>query len=132
MHSQHHSRIALLRKAPGDFSSSLCLSLILFVPMNRRIQSPSENPIQNNLMEKSIQNRWSNIGQVTLRGDRLPKYGCFFEKGPKGGGGGHPKNHIADFLVSKRYILVKFFGKNHCKFRQASTYLLSFAKKSAM
>ena len=39
--------------------------------------------------------------------------GCFV-KVPKGGGGiiSDPKNYIADFLVSKRYILVVNFGKN--------------------
>ena len=50
---------------------------------------------------------------VFIRGDSLLKYGCFFEKGPKGGGViSDPKNYIADFLVSKRYILVVNFGKN--------------------
>ena len=41
------------------------------------------------------------------------KSGCFFGKLPKGGGViSYPKNYIADFLVSKRYILVVNFGKN--------------------
>ena len=54
-------------------------------------------------------------------------------------------NYIADFLVSKRYILVVNFGKSvqkggeggghlqskkfHCKFTQVSAYLRTFAKK---
>ena len=39
----------------------------------------------------------------------------FLKKVRRGGGGGvisDPKNYIADFLVSKRYILVVNFGKN--------------------
>ena len=49
-----------------------------------------------------------------LRDVSIPKYGCFFVKSPKGGGGiiSDTKNYIADFLVSKRYILVVNFGKN--------------------
>ena len=37
-----------------------------------------------------------------VRGDRRLKFGCFFEKSPKGEGFiFDPKNYIADFLVSK-------------------------------
>ena len=44
-----------------------------------------------------------------------PKLMFFWKKSEGGGGGGFisgPKNFIADFLHSKRYILVIYFGKN--------------------
>ena len=38
--------------------------------------------------------------QTSLRGDCLPKYGCFFWKISEGGGViSDPKNYIADFFV---------------------------------
>ena len=51
---------------------------------------------------------------IMLRGDCQLKFGCFFEKGPKGGGGSFSmqKNKLQILLVSKRYILVVNFGKN--------------------
>ena len=49
-----------------------------------------------------------------LRDDRLPKYGCFFGKFPKGGGGviSDPKNYIADFVGFKAVYFGHTFWKH--------------------
>ena len=48
----------------------------------------------------------------SFRGDRLPKYGCFFGKVPKGGGViSDPKNYIADFVGFKAVYFGRKFWK---------------------
>ena len=86
--------------------------------------------------------------QLNLGTTRATKIDVFLKKVGRGGLISDPKNYIADFLVSKRYILVVNFGKKfqkggeggghlqskkfHCKFTQVSAYLRTFAKESAM
>ena len=60
---------------------------------------------------------WYLLIYAQIRDVCLPKYGCFFGKVPKGGGGiiSDPKNYIADFVGLKA---VYFGKKGQCNFQK--------------